>query len=118
FKIALYTSSANLDKNTTAYSTTNEVSGTGYTAGGENLISVTPTLDDDTAVCDFGDVTWSNATFTARGALIYNEDAASPAAANAAVCVLDFGGDFTVSAGTFKVIFPSADKTNAILRAS
>lgn len=113
FKIALYTSSATLDATTTAYSATNEVSGTGYTAGGEELtISANPTSSGTTAYLDFSDVTWTTATITARGALIYKADGAS----NPAVAVLDFGSDKSSSAGDFTVIFPTADASNAIVR--
>jgi len=111
FKIALYTSSASLDKTTTAYAATNEVSGSGYTAGGATLTSSTPTLSTDTAVCDFADASWTTATITARGALIYNSSKT-----NRAVCVLDFGSDKTSTAGTFTITFPTPDASNAILR--
>ena len=112
FKIALFTNSATLNKSTTVYdSTDNEVSGTGYTAGGNTLTSVTPALSTDTAVCDFADTSWSTATITARGALIYNSSASDKA-----VVVLDFGGDKTSTAGTFTIQFPAADASNAILR--
>lgn len=112
FKMALYTSSATLDASTTAYSATNEVSGTGYTAGGETLTTVTPTSDGTTAVVDFADVTWSSSTITARGALIYN----SSAVGNPAVAVLDFGVDKTSSASNFVVSMPSATAADAIVR--
>jgi len=112
FKIALYTSSATLDATTTAYSATNEASGTGYTAGGQALTNVTPVSSGTTAYLDFSDVTWSSATITARGALIYN----SSAAGNPAVAVLDFGADKTSTAGDFTVVFPTADASNAIVR--
>lgn len=113
FKIALYTSSATLDATTTAYSATNEVSGTGYTAGGEELtISTNPTSSGTTAYLDFSDVTWTSATITARGALIYKADGGT----NPAVAVLDFGADKSSSAGDFTVIFPTADASNAIVR--
>src|SRR5690554_1898213 len=111
FKIALYTSSATLGAGTTAYSATNEVSGTGYVAGGNTLTSVTPTTSGTTALVDFADTSWSNASFTARGALIYNSSKS-----NRAVAVLDFGEDKTVSAGTFTIQFPAADASNAIIR--
>jgi hypothetical protein len=112
FKLALYTSSATLDKSTTAYSATNEVGDSGtYSAGGASLTSSTPTLSTDTAVCDFADVSFTSATITARGALIYNSSAS-----NKAVCVLDFGSDKTSTAGTFSIVFPTADAANAILR--
>jgi len=112
FKIALYTSSATLDASTTAYSATNEVSGTGYTAGGAALTNVEPTSSGTTGYLDFSDVTWSAATITARGALIYN----SSAAGNPAVAVLDFGVDKTSTAGDFIVVFPTDDASNAIVR--
>ena len=113
FKIALYTSSATLDATTTAYSVTNEVSGTGYSAGGETLVIATnPTSSSTTAYLDFDDVTWSTATITARGALIYLADGGT----NPAVAVLDFGSDKTSTAGDFTIVFPAADASNAILR--
>jgi len=112
FRIALYTSSATLGAGTTAYSATNEVSGTGYTTAGEALTNVTPTTSGTTAFTDFADVTWSAATITANGALIYNDDHAS----DAAVCVLEFGGDKTSTNGDFTIQFPTADASNAIIR--
>ena len=114
FKIALYTSSASLGAGTTAYSTSNEItnaSGTAYTAGGASLTSVTPTTDGTTAVCDFADVSFSSASFTANGALIYNDSQSDKA-----VPVIAFGGDKTVTSGTFTIQFPTADATNAIIR--
>lgn len=111
FKIALYTSSATLDASTTAYSATNEVSGTGYSAGGNTLTNVTPTTSGTTAFTDFADTAWSTATITARGALIYNSSES-----NKAVAVLDFGSDKSSSGGTFTIIFPTPDASNAILR--
>jgi hypothetical protein len=112
FKIALYTSSATLGAATTAYSVTNEVSGTGYTAGGNTLtISANPTTSGTTAFLDFADTTWSAATITARGALIYKDGGGNPA-----VAVLDFGADKTSTAGDFTIQFPTADASNAILR--
>jgi hypothetical protein len=114
FKIALYTSSADLGAGTTAYATTNEVSssGTGYTAGGNTLtISANPAASGTTAFLDFADTTWTNATITARGALIYKVGGTNPA-----VAVLDFGADKTSTAGDFQVQFPTADATNAIVR--
>lgn len=113
FKIALYTSSATLDASTTAYSATNEVSGTGYTAGGNTLTNVTPTLSSGVAITDFADTTWTTATITARGALIYNSSKS-----NKAVLILDFGSDKTATAGDFTIVFPTADSTNAIIRIS
>lgn len=111
FKIALYTSSATLGASTTAYSATNEVSGTGYTAGGNTLTNVTPTTSGTTALTDFADTTWSTATITARGALIYNSTNA-----NRAVVILDFGSDKVSTAGDFTIVFPAPDSTNAIIR--
>ena len=113
FKIALFTSSATLDATTTAYSATNEVSGTGYTAGGNTLtVSLVPTSTGTTAFLDFADTTWSTATITARGALIYLADGGT----NPAVAVLDFGADKTSTEGDFTIVFPAANATNAILR--
>ena len=115
FKIALYTSSATLSASTTAYGTSNEItnsSGSAYTAGGKALTSVTPTLDSSTAVCDFADISWTSASFTANGCLIYNDTATG----DPAVCAVAFGGDKTVSSGTFTVQFPAAAATTAILR--
>jgi len=115
FKIALYTSSVTLGASTTAYSASNEItnsSGTAYTAGGASLTSVTPTLDSSTAVCDFSDVSWTSASFTANGCLIYNDSHST----DAAVCAVAFGGDKTVSSGTFTVQFPAAAATTAIVR--
>ena len=112
FKIALYSSSATLSASTTAYSATNEVSNSGtYTAGGGSLTAVTPTTSGTTALCDFSDISFTSATITARGALIYNSSAS-----NKAVVVLDFGGDKTSTSGTFTISFPAADASNAILR--
>ncbi len=112
FKLALYTSSASLGASTTAYTSSNEVSGTGYTAKGAFLTSVTPTTSGTTALTDFNDLTFSTATITARGALIYNEAATS----DPSVCVLDFGGDKTSTNGDFTIQFPAADASNAIIR--
>ena len=109
-KIALFTSSASLGASTTAYSTSNEVSGTGYSAGGETLTSRTVSTTGTTAFFDADDPTWTSASFTARGALIYNSTNGDKA-----IAVLDFGGDFTVSSGTFKIVFPAAG-ANAIIR--
>ena len=108
----MYTSSATLSAATTAYATTNEVSGTGYTAGGNTLtISANPASSGTTAFLDFADTTWTDATITARGALIYKSGGSNPA-----VAVLDFGADKTSTAGDFQVQFPAADATNAIVR--
>jgi len=112
FKLALYSSSASLSASTTAYSSSNEVSDSGtYTAGGGSLTSVTPTTSGTTALCDFSDISFTSATITARGALIYNSSNS-----NKAVAVLDFGGDKTSTSGTFTISFPAADSSNAILR--
>lgn len=111
FKIALYTSSATLDESTTTYSTSYEVSGTGYTAGGNTLTNVTPVTSGTTAFIDFDDTTWSSATITAAGALIYNSSDG-----DRAVAVLDFGGDKTSTNGDFTIQFPTADASNAIVR--
>ena len=112
FNLALYTSSATLNKSTTAYTTSNEVSGSGYTAKGNALTSVTPVLSTDTAVCDFADTSFTSASFTARGCLIFNDSATG----DPAVCAIAFGGDKTVSSGTFTIQFPTADASNAIIR--
>ena len=112
FKIALYTSDASLGASTTAFSTSNEVSDSGtYSSGGGSLTSVTPTTSGTTAICDFADISFTSATITARGALIYNSSQS-----NKAVAVLDFGGDKTSTSGTFTIQFPIADASNAILR--
>ena len=112
FKLALYTSAATLSAATTAYSATNEASGTNYTAGGAALTNVTPTASGTTAFTDFNDLTFSTATITANGALIYNDTAAG----DPAVVVLAFGGDKTSTAGDFTIQFPTADASNAIIR--
>ncbi len=112
FKLALYTSSATLGAATTAYSATNEASGTNYSAGGAALTNVTPTTSGTTALTDFADLTFSNATVTANGALIYNDTAAG----DPSVVVLAFGGDKTSTAGDFTIQFPTADASNAIIR--
>ena len=114
FKLALYTSSASLGAGTTAYATTNEISntsGSAYTAGGKVIVSVTPALSGSTAVCDFADISFTSASFTANGCLIYNDTQADKA-----VCAVAFGSDKTVSSGTFTIQFPVADASNAILR--
>ena len=111
-KAALYTSSATLGATTTAYSADNETSGTGYSAGGVALTNVTPTLSGATALTDWADATWSTATITARGALIYNDTHGS----NASILVLDFGSNKSASAGDFTIQFPAADASNAIIR--
>jgi|TARA_R100000353_G_scaffold74178_1_gene56663 hypothetical protein len=112
FNIALYTSSASLGAGTTAYTTSNEVSGTNYTAKGQALTNVTPTSSSTTALTDFTDETFSNVTLTARGALIFNDSASG----DPAVCVLDFGSDKSASSGDFTIVFPAADSSNAIIR--
>ena len=111
FKTALYTSSATLGSATTAYSATNEISGTGYSAGGVTVTSSTPVLSGSTAIFDFTDAQWTSSTFTANGCLTYNSSAA-----NRAVFVIAFGSDQTVTAGTFTIQWPVPDASNAILR--
>ena len=112
FKVALYTSAATLDATTTTYTTTNEVVGTNYVAGGNTLtVSVTPTSSGTTAFISFANTTWVAATITARGALIYNSSKS-----NKAVAVLDFGSDKTSTDGDFTVSWPTADSSNAIIR--
>ena len=111
FKIALYTSSATLGASTTAYSTTNEVSGTGYTAGGASLTTVAPTSSGTTAFVDFNDPSFTSATITARGALIYNSSKS-----NKAVAVYDFGSDQSTTNGTFTITIPSANASDAVVR--
>ena len=108
-KIALYTSAASLDASTTAFTTSNEISGTGYSSGGVELTSRTVSTSGTTAFFDADDPTWTSASFTARGALIYNSSNS-----NKAIAVLNFGGDFTVSSGTFRIVFPAAG-ANAII---
>ena len=115
FNLALYTSSATLSASTTAYTTTEEItnsSGTAYSAKGNALTSVTPVLDSSTAVCDFADTSWTSASFTANGCLIFNDSHAT----DGAVCAVAFGGDKTVSSGTFTIQFPAAAATTAIVR--
>jgi hypothetical protein len=111
YKIALYTEAADLTADTTVYTTTNEITGTGYTAGGNTLTKVSPVLSGSTAVVTFANTTWNPASFTTRGALIYN------ASTNAAVAVLNFGEDKTAT-NTFTVTFPTNDANNAIIRIS
>ena len=110
FKLALYTNSASFDASTTAYTATNEVSGTGYSAGGGTLTNVTPTTSGTTALTDFADLTFSSATITARGALIYNDTAAG----DPSVVVLDFGADKTSTAGDFTIVSPTADASTRL----
>ena len=126
FKLALYTSSATIDANTTAYTTSNEITGTNYTAGGGTLVNlgvVTSNNNASTGVgfTDFSDLTFANATITARGALIYNNTPSANSNANttltnAAVCALDFGSDKTSTDGDFTIVFPTATNTTAIIR--
>lgn len=113
FKIALYTSSANLGASTTAYSSTNEVIGSNYIAGGNVLSSVTPTISGTTAFTDFSDSTWASSTITANGALIYNLSAS-----NASCVVLAFGSDKSSTNGDFTIVFPTASASTAIIRIS
>jgi|TARA_R100000149_G_C5879977_1_gene144746 hypothetical protein len=112
FNLALYTSSATLNASTTAYTTSNEASGTNYTAKGASLTRVDPSTSGTTALTDFADLTFSNATITANGALIFNDSASG----DPAVCSLAFGGDKTSTAGDFTIQFPTADASNAIIR--
>ena len=112
FNLALYTSSASLGASTTAYTTSNEASGTGYTAKGAALTRIDPSNDGTTAITDFSDLTFSSSSITARGALIFNESASG----DPAVCALDFGSDKTSNAGDFTIQFPPADASNAIIR--
>jgi len=112
FNLALYTSSATLGAATTAYASTNEASGTNYTAKGAALTNVNPSSSGTTALTDFADLTFSNATVTANGALIFNDSASG----DPAVCSLAFGGDKTSTAGDFTIQFPAADASNAIIR--
>ena len=111
FKIALFTNAASIGPTTTQYTSGSEVSGAGYTAGGLNLTGQSTTLSGGTAFVDFADAQWAGATFTARGAMIYNSSKA-----NRAIMILDFGSDKVAAGSTFTVQFPSADVTNAILR--
>jgi|NOAtaT_5_FD_contig_101_562954_length_3122_multi_3_in_0_out_0_4 hypothetical protein len=110
-KLALYTSAATLGASTTAYTTSNEVVGAGYTAGGNTLSGAVISLDGSVAIVDFSDTTWGSATITARGALIYNSSKS-----NRAIAAIDFGGDKTSTSGDFTVVFPAATGTNAIVR--
>jgi hypothetical protein len=112
FKIPMYTSSASLGAATTAYTTSAEVSGTNYTAKGNTLTRVDPSTSGTTALTDFADTTWSSSTITARGAMIFNEDASG----DTSVLILDFGSDKSSSSGDFTIQFPAADASNAIIR--
>lgn len=115
-KLALFTSSATLSATTTDYSTNNEVSGTGYTAGGGALTNVTPTSSGTTAFTDFNDLTFSSSSITARGAMIYNTQTGGGSGTTDAVAILDFGADKTSTNGDFTIQFPTADASNAIIR--
>ena len=112
FKLALYTSSATLGAATTAFTTTNQASGTNYTSGGNNLTRVDPTSSGTTGFTDFADLTFGTATITARGCMIYNDTATG----DPAVAVFDFGADKTSTAGSFTISFPTADASNAVIR--
>ena len=113
FKLAMYTDSAAFTAATTAYTATNEVANSGtYSAGGGTLTNVTPTSSGTTAFTDFADLSFTSATITAYGAMIYNDTAAG----NPSVCILDFGGAKTSTSGTFTIVFPTADASNAIIR--
>jgi hypothetical protein len=112
FNLALYTSSASMGAGTTAYATTNEVATAGgYSAKGKALTSVTPVLNSTTAVCDFANISWTSASFTANGCLIFNDSATG----DPGCCVIAFGGDKTVTSGTFTIEFPAATAGNAII---
>tara|TARA_R100001198_G_C5143643_1_gene156293 strand:+ start:269 stop:709 length:441 start_codon:yes stop_codon:yes gene_type:complete len=115
-KLALFTSSATLSAATTDYSTTNEASGTGYSAGGGALTNVTPTSSGTTALTDFNDLTFSSSSITARGAMIYNTQSGGGSGTTDAVAILDFGADKTSTNGDFTIQFPTADASNAIIR--
>ena len=112
FKLALYTNSASFTAATTAYTSSNEYSGTGYTAKGNDLTRVDPSTSGTTALTDFADSAWTSSTITARGALVYNDSASG----DPSCLVLDFGADKSSSSGTFTVQFPAADASNAIIR--
>ena len=112
FQIALYTDSASFTAATTAYTSSNEISGSGYTAKGNTLTRVDPTTSSTTAYTDFADSTWSSSTITAMGAMIFNDSASG----DPSVVILDFGADKSSSSGDFKVVFPTADSSNAIIR--
>ncbi len=112
FRCAMYTNSASFTAATTAYTASNEVTGTAYVAKGNALVNVTPTSTSTTAFTDFSDTTWSSSTITARGAMIYNDSAT----ADPSVVILDFGSDKSSSSGDFTIVFPTADSTSAIIR--
>tara|TARA_R110001632_G_scaffold101855_3_gene209801 strand:+ start:480 stop:929 length:450 start_codon:yes stop_codon:yes gene_type:complete len=117
FKLALYDNSAAFTAATTDYTATNEVGNSGtYTAGGGSLTNVTPTSSGTTALTDFSDLTFTSATITARGALIYNTTAGAGTGTTNSVVVLDFGSDKSSTAGDFQIVFPTADASNAIIR--
>ena len=117
FKLALYTNSASFTAATTDYTATNEVSASGsYAAGGGTLTNITPTTSGTTAFTDFSDLTFTSATITARGALIYNTTTGGGSSTTDTVVVLDFGSDKTSTAGDFQIAFPTADASNAIIR--
>ena len=119
FKIALFTSSVTLGASTTDYSSTNEItntSGTAYTAGGAALTSVTPVASGTTALCDFSDVSWTSASFTANGCLIYNTTTGTGSSTTDSVAAIAFGGDKTVTSVTFTVEFPAPAASTAIIR--
>ena len=115
FKLALYTSSASLDATTAVFTTSNQVSGTGYSSGGANLTNVTPTSSSTTALTDFADLTFSSSTITARGAMIYNSSTTA-GTANRTVLILNFGSDKSSNSGDFTISFPTADASSAIIR--
>lgn len=112
FRCAMYTNSASFTAATTAYTATNEVTGTAYVAKGNALVNVTPTSTSTTAFTDFSDTTWSSSTITARGAMIFNDTAAG----DPSVVILDFGSDKSSSSGDFTIVFPTGDSTSAIIR--
>ena len=112
FQIALYTDSASFTAATTAYTTSNEISGTNYSAKGNTLTRIDPTTSSTTAYTDFADSSWSTATFSAMGAMIFNDTASG----DPSVIILDFGALKTATAGTFTIAFPAADSSNAIIR--
>lgn len=116
FKLAMYDNNASFTAATTDYTVTDEVSGTGYSAGGGTLTNVTPTTSGTTALTDFADLTFGSSTITARGALIYNTTTAGGSGTTDSVVVLDFGSDKSSSAGDFTIVFPTPDASNAIIR--
>ena len=112
FQIAMYDNNASFTAATTAYTATDEVSGTAYVAKGNTLVNVTPTASSTTALTDFSDSTWSSSTITARGAMIFNDTASG----DPSVVILDFGSDKSSSSGDFTIVFPTGDSTSAIIR--